>query len=115
MIIRIKNLRLRAIIGVHEWERRAKQEIIVNIAMDFDGSAAARTDDLSDAVDYAAIKHRLLEKVEQTEFFLLEKLVEYILDIVMEERRITSATVEVDKPHALRFAESVSITSTRQR
>jgi D-erythro-7,8-dihydroneopterin triphosphate epimerase len=115
MVIRIKNLRLRTVIGVHEWERRAKQEIIVNLSMEFDGSAAARSDDLNDAIDYSAIKRRLLEKVEQTQFFLLEKLVEYILDLVMEEHRITSASVEVDKPHALRFAESVSVTSSRRR
>ena len=115
MTIRIKNLRLRAIIGTREWERTQKQDILVNIAIEFDGIPAARSDDLRDSVDYAAIKHRLLEKVEQTEFLLLERLVEYILDLVMEEPKVQSATVEVDKPHALRFADSVSITSTRRR
>jgi D-erythro-7,8-dihydroneopterin triphosphate epimerase len=115
MTIRIKNLRLRAIIGVHEWERKQKQDILVNLALEFDGGPAARSDDLRDSVDYAAIKHRLLEKVEQTQFLLLERLVEYILDLVMEEPRVQSATVEVDKPHALRFADSVSMTSTRRR
>ncbi len=115
MTIKIKNLRLRAIIGVHEWERSRRQEIIVNVQIEFDGSKAARSDDFNDAIDYSAIKRRLLEQVEQTNFFLLEKLVEHVLDLVMEDKRITSATVEVDKPHALRFADSVSVTSTRAR
>jgi D-erythro-7,8-dihydroneopterin triphosphate epimerase len=115
MVIRIKNLRLRAIIGVHDWERAAKQDVVVNIEMEFDGAKAARSDDVADTVDYSAIKRRLIEQVEKTDFKLLEKLVDYILGIVMEDPRITRANVEVDKPHALRFADSVSLSVSARR
>jgi D-erythro-7,8-dihydroneopterin triphosphate epimerase len=115
MVIRIKNLRLRAIIGINAWERTQKQEIIVNVEMEFDGDKAAASDDVRDTIDYAAIKRRLLAEVEKTEFFLLEKLITFILDIVMEDQRVRRAMVEIDKPHALRFAESVSLTASRTR
>ncbi len=115
MTIRIKNLRLRAIIGVQDWERTRPQEIVVNIAIEYDGSRAAASDDVKDAIDYSAIKRRLLAEVEQTRFFLLEKLADYILGIVMEDKRVTRACVEVDKPHALRFADSVSVTVEAKR
>jgi D-erythro-7,8-dihydroneopterin triphosphate epimerase len=115
MIIKIKNLRLRAIVGVRERERSRKQDIIVNLQLEFDGAGAARSDSIKDTVDYFAIKSRLLEEVEKTKFLLLEKLVEFILDLVMADPRVTGATAEVDKPHALRFADSVSVTSSRRR
>ena len=53
--------------------------------------------------------------MEKTSFYLIEKLAGFILDIVLENEKVTKATVEIDKPHALRFAESVSIELTRER
>ncbi|MFQ5354102.1 MAG: dihydroneopterin aldolase, partial [Thermodesulfobacteriota bacterium] len=51
----------------------------------------------------------IIEAVEKSEFFLIEKLAGFILDIVMKAPGVRSATVEVDKPHALRFSSSVSV------
>jgi len=115
MVIRIKNLRLRAIIGVDEWERHNRQEIVVNIEAESDGTKASLSDDINDAVDYSALERHLVAEVENTKFFLLEKLADFILNIVMKDSRIVRAAVEVDKPHALRFADSVSVTASRQR
>jgi D-erythro-7,8-dihydroneopterin triphosphate epimerase len=115
MVVRIKNLRLRAVIGVNEWERHHRQELIVNVEMEFDGDKASATDSINDTVDYDALEQRLAAKVEATEFFLLEKLAGFMLNIVLEDPRIIRATVEVDKPHALRFADSVSLSASGQR
>lgn len=109
MLIRIKNLRLRTIIGVNEWERTQAQEVVVNVEMEFDGTAAAGSDDLADTIDYKSLKRRIMERVEASSFFLLEKLASEILRIVTAEPRVIRATVEVDKPAALRFADSVSV------
>ncbi len=115
MIIKIKNLRLRTTIGLHEWERQKQQEIIINLELEIDSQTAAHTDNIADSVDYQSIKNKLLEKVEKSNFFLIERLAGFILDIVMENKKISRAKVEIDKPHALRFAESVSITLERTR
>lgn len=109
MKIRIKNLRARTIIGINEWERERKQEIIINIEITFDGSKAVETDNIDDTVNYKRIKRRVLEAAESAKYFLLEKLAEHILQIVMEDEKIRKAVVEIDKPHALRFADSVSV------
>ena len=115
MVIRIKNLRLRTIIGVEDWERVCPQEIIVNVEMEFDGSTAAVSDKLQDAIDYSELKRRMIAQAEPARFFLLERLADFILKIVMEDHRITRAVVEVDKPHALRFADSVSVVTSAKR
>ena len=115
MKIRIKNLRLRTVIGINEWERKVLQDIVVNLEFDFDGSAAAASDRIEDTVNYKKMTKRIIEAVEKSSFYLLERLAEKILGIVMEDSRVLNARVEVDKPHALRFADSVSVSSERSQ
>jgi len=108
-IIRITNLRLQAIIGCNEWERNQKQEVILNISMYYDPTQAIKTDDLGETIDYRSMKKRIITEVERSSFFLLERLTSHVLDIIMVNSRVISATVRIDKPKALRFADSVSI------
>jgi len=109
MIIRIKNLRCQTIVGIGQRERKQKQPVIVNVEIHFDGAKAAQTDRLEDTVDYGEIEQRIIAGVEASSFHLLEKLVSYILQVVMEDERVTGATIEVDKPQALSQAEAVSV------
>lgn len=115
MIIRIKNLRLRAVIGLNDWERKVQQDLTINIEMGFDGEKAGVSDDIGDTVDYKALKKRIRSEVEASHYKLLEALGTHILNIVMDDARVQRASVEVDKPHALRFADSVSVTCSRER
>ena len=115
MLIRIKNLRLRIVVGTNEWEREAPQDVTINVEMEFDGSEVARTDRIEDTIDYKAVKGRIIDVVEGSSFYLLDKLANRILETVMEEKKVQRATVEVDKPHALRFADSVSVSCSAQR
>ena len=113
--IKIKNLKLKAIIGIFGWERRIKQSIIINVSMDYDASRASKSDRIEDTVDYKAIKKNILKEVESSRYFLLEKLAAKVLDIVMDNKKVKFASVEIDKPKALRFADSVSVTLHRKR
>ncbi len=115
MLIRIKNLRLRTIVGINDWERKKFQDVIMNIEIELDGTQVMESDDIEDTIDYKALKKRILEEVEKSRFYLLDKLAGHVLKIIMENDRILQATVEVDKPHALRFADSVSVTCTARK
>ena len=115
MLIRIKNLRLRTIIGTNDWEREKPQEVVINATIEFDGAAAGRSDDIDDTVNYKQIAKRMIETVESSAFFLLEALVDCLLDVAFADPRVRRATIEVDKPGALRFAESVSVSGARTR
>jgi len=115
MRIRIKNLRLRAIVGVYEWERTHPQDVVVNVELEFDGAAAARSDDLADTVDYASLHRRIVERVEGSSFFLLEKLAAEVLGLVLAADGVQAATVEIDKPRALHRAEAVSVVVSGSR
>jgi len=115
MLIRIKNLRLRTIIGLTDLERKDRQDVVVNAEIEFDGAQAARTDDIADGINYRTITKRLIHEVEGSDWRLLEQLADHILTAIMDEERVRRATVEVDKPHALRFADSVSVVCSAER
>ncbi|MFC1569351.1 dihydroneopterin aldolase [bacterium] len=115
MKIHIKNLRLQTIVGIFAWERKEVQDVIINIEFEFDGSKAAESDNIKDTVDYKSLKKQIINKVETSQFYLLEKLANCVLDIIMSEPKVSRAKVEVDKPQALRFADSVSVECSAER
>ena len=113
--IRITDLLLRTIIGTHDWERKKKQDILINITFEYNCSKASKSDELKEVVDYRTMTKKITEEVEVSQFFLLEKLTDFVLKLVMEDKKIDNATVRIDKPHALRFADSVSVELSAKR
>jgi D-erythro-7,8-dihydroneopterin triphosphate epimerase len=115
MVIRIKDIRLRTFIGVNDWERKRRQDVVINAELHVADPAAMRTDRIEDTLDYRTICHAIVAEVEGARFGLLERLVARVLERIMEDPRVLRASVEIDKPHALRFADSVSVTATAER
>ena len=113
--IHIRDLSLRTIIGIQEWERDKQQDIVINITLDYNATRAVETDDIVDAVDYKALKRKIIHLAENSRFNLVEKMASEILGIVMEDSRVKAASVTIDKPQALRFAKSVGVTVSRKR
>ena len=114
-IILIKDLLIRGIIGIHDWEREKKQDILINIVMEADCRPAGLSDEFKDAVDYRAVTKKVLVLVENSSFFLVEKLAEEIAEICLEDERVEMARVRVEKPGAVRFARSVGVEVERRR
>lgn len=109
MIIRIKNLLVRTYIGFNPEELINKQDVVINLAIEADiPEEAMSTDEPEGIFDYKTITKKIIELVQEGRFKLLEVLTRKILDTIMEDEKVSWARVEVDKPHALRFAESVS-------
>lgn len=113
--IHIRDLALRGIIGVYPEERRQKQDLLINVALEGDWRRPGRTDRLADAVDYKGLKRSILDLVESSAFQLLESLAERIAALCLRAPRVRRCTVTVDKPGALRFARSVAVEITRAR
>lgn len=113
--IDIKNLRLRTFIGIKEEEIKNQQDIVVNLTILYWASDAVRDNDIAQALNYRTITKSIIRYVEGNRFALLERLAQDILDQVLIYEVVHYAKVEVDKPHALRFADSVSITLAEYR
>ena len=109
----INNLQVETIIGIFSWEREVRQVVSVDLVMDFDNKKAAKYDDIEDALDYKKIGKRVTNYVERSRFKLVERLAEQIAKLVLKEFPVSSLTVSVTKPGALRGSESVGISITR--
>jgi len=109
--IKIKNLLLRTFIGFNPEELINKQDVIINIEIETDISKEIlESDEPLDILDYKIITKKVITFVQEGRFKLLEVLAKNILDLILENKKVKWAKVEVDKPHALRFAKSVSMT-----
>jgi D-erythro-7,8-dihydroneopterin triphosphate epimerase len=113
--IRIKDLSVRTFIGIKEDEILNKQDVLINLTILYPAIEAVRDNDIDHALNYRTITKAIIQHVEGNRFALLERLTQELLDLVMLNPAVCYAEVEVDKPHALRFAQSVSITLAAQR
>ena len=113
--IRVKDLRLRTYIGIKEEEINNKQDVLINLTILYPAVDTVEVNDIEHALNYRTITKAIIAHVEGNRFALLERLTQEILDLVMTHQAVRYAEVEVDKPHALRFAESVSITLAGHR
>nr|WP_240349875.1 dihydroneopterin triphosphate 2'-epimerase [Pectobacterium versatile] len=104
------NLRLRTFIGIKDEEITNKQDVIINVVIHYPAEQARNSENIADALNYRTITKNIIRHVEDNRFALLEKLTQDVLNIASEHEWITYAEVEVDKPFALRYADSVSMT-----
>lgn len=109
-LIHIKDLRLRTYIGIKDEEVQNKQDILLNADITYDATQAIRENRIEEALNYRTITKQVLQYVENNRFALLERLTNDVLLMIMENTEVLEAKVCIDKPHALRFSESVSIT-----
>ena len=108
--IRVKNLLIRTYIGFNPDELVNKQDVVINLEIETDiPQEALDADEPIDIFDYKVITKKIIKLVQEGRFKLLEVLTKQILEVIMEDKLVNWAKVEVDKPHALRFAESVSM------
>ncbi|MCP5208001.1 MAG: dihydroneopterin triphosphate 2'-epimerase [Hahellaceae bacterium] len=114
-LIRIKNLRLRTYIGIKDEEINNQQDVIINAHIYYDAANAVNDNCIESALNYRTITKTIISFVEQEKFLLLERMTQDILDIIMANKQVLIAEVEIDKPHALRFCDSVSVTLRARR
>lgn len=101
--IGISGLRLKVVLGVYEEERAAPQQVLADIGLEADVSAASSSDDLADTIDYHALAEKIAaETGGGRSFMLVERLADEIAAICLAfDRRVSAATVAVSKPSAM--------------
>ena len=114
-LILVRDLLLRTIIGINEDERHNLQDVVIDITVETDTHTAGRTDDVRHAVNYRTITKQVVNLVQGSRFYLVERLAEDISRICLAQPRARAATVHVAKPGAVRFAQSVGVEIHRER
>ncbi len=112
-IVFIRGLKAKAVIGVFDWEKQIRQNLVLDLDLRADVVHAAASDTLEDAVDYKAISQRVVEFVEGSKFQLVESLAEAVARIVREEFAVSWVRVRIAKPFAVRTAQEVGVVIER--
>ena len=108
--IHIKDLRVRTFVGINEDEKRNRQDVIINIRIHYHAEKAVSFNSIDEALNYRTITKKIIKHVEDNRFLLLERMTDEVLLIVMENPQVVWSDIRIDKPGALRFCDSVSIT-----
>lgn len=108
-IVFVENLKIAACIGVWEWERRVKQNLIVDIQLGCDIHQAAQSDSIEDAISYKDVATRIHDFVAESNFKLIESVAESIATIILEEFSATWCRVKISKPRAVEKASNVGV------
>ena len=114
-VIEVKGLHLRTVIGIFDFERDRRQDVVISYRIHTDIGPAARSDAIADALDYKRVTKRVIAIVENSSFFLIESLVERVAESLLEEPLARRVEVHLEKPGALRHAQTVSITIHREK
>jgi dihydroneopterin aldolase len=96
--VSIRELRVSAVIGVHDWERETEQTLVFAVDMGADVAKAAASDRISDAVDYSAVAQTVTDVVTQGEFQLIETAAERVARQLLADYPLGWVRVEVAKP-----------------
>ena len=85
-------------IGIHDFERAAKQRILVNVEVVLDSDLEPQSDNVKDALDYDMIRDSVLEIINSRHFDLQETLARTIFDKMMSLPSVTQVCIRTAKP-----------------
>jgi len=108
-IIFLHNLKVDAVIGIWEWERKIRQTVEIDLDMAADIRKAAASDSIEDTLDYKAVAKRMIQFVGDSQFQLVETLTEKVAEIILNEFNVPWVRVRVNKQGAVRGARDVGV------
>ncbi len=105
----IKDFIIEEIIGIHKHEKIKKQKIKFNIVLDVNQNSIPDEKDIKSIVDYEKITNKLENLTKSKKYNFLESLAEDSFKEIFEDKRINSITIKIEKPEAIKNAESVGV------
>jgi 7,8-dihydroneopterin aldolase/epimerase/oxygenase len=99
-LVSVRDLRVQAVIGVHDWEREITQTLVFTVEMAADVRSAARHDDLAGALDYSAVAQTIASVVREGRFRLIETAAERVAERLLADHPVAWLRLEVRKPIA---------------
>lgn len=105
--LHISALNVATQIGVHAWEQRIKQTLLIDIIIPSDFSGCE--DDLSKTIDYDALCQKVTQEVESKSFQLIETVANTVAELIQNEFKVAQLTVKVSKPDAVKNAGMIQV------
>ena len=114
--ILIRGLKAPTIIGVWDWEREVRQELLIDLDLCMDTSISADSDNIKLAVSYAAVSELVIALCASAGFQLIEALAAHLTEAVFEQfPLVDELRLKIRKPGAVPEADYVGIEICRSR
>lgn len=110
----IRDLSVRGVIGIHDWERQVRQEILINLVLFGNLRKAGESDQIEDCINYQAVAEKIQAYAESAQRYTVEALATDLASICLQEPNVQKVRVRVEKPGAVRFAQSVGVEIVRE-
>ena len=111
----IKDFIIQEIIGIHEHEKTKKQKIKFNIVVNVNQNTVPDEKDIKSIVDYEKITNKLENLAKNKKYNFLESLAEDSFKEIFEDKRINSVKIKIEKPDAIKNADSVGVEVLKNR
>jgi len=111
----IKDFIIEEIIGIHEHEKIKKQKIKFNVVLDIDQRTIPNEKNKNSIVNYEKITNKLEKLVKNKKYNFLESLAEDSFEEIFKDKRINSVEIKIEKPDAIKSADSVGVEVFKNR
>ena len=111
----LTELKVQAVVGIWDWERKIRQTVSINLEMGADIRQAAASDDIEHTLNYKKVAKRVQQFVAESAFQLVETMAEKIAETILTEFDVPWVQVRVSKPGAIRGARDVGVLIRREK
>jgi dihydroneopterin aldolase / 2-amino-4-hydroxy-6-hydroxymethyldihydropteridine diphosphokinase len=111
--ITLTGLKIKCIIGIFAWERKRKQDVVIDLKFICNIRKASRRDNIQDTIDYKKIAKTTIQYVESSRFQLVETLAEKLAALLLRQFHLRDLSLSVYKPGAIRGSQTVGVNIQR--
>ena len=113
--ILIKDLVLKMLVGIHNFEKRKKQRVRFNLVINIDQNLIPNYKDLKSIVNYEQVIKTITRITSRRHYLLLETLAEKIFSKLFENLRIKKILLRIEKLDVIKHTTSVGIELEKTR
>lgn len=97
-------------IGVHDFEKRGEQRVLINVDLYVPLSESMpRTDQLQEVLDYDFIRRTIAERVSKGHIHLQETLCDDVAALMMQHPKVRAVRVSTEKPDVYPDCDAVGV------
>ncbi|HMO48805.1 MAG TPA: dihydroneopterin aldolase [Rubrivivax sp.] len=97
-------------IGVHDFEKRGEQRVIINVELFVPlAQSTPRADELHEVLDYDFIRRSIAERVAAGHIHLQETLADDLLRLMLAHPQVRAARVSTEKPDVYPDCDAVGV------
>ena len=111
----IKDLELKMLIGIHNFEKKKKQRVRFNLAININQNLFPNDNDLKSIVNYEQIIKTIKRITAKKHYPLLETLAEKIFSKLFENLRIKKILLRIEKLDVIKNTSSVGVEIEKTR